>query len=125
MRPIERFFSQLEKWEQSLQSQDLAPQDRDRIIRDFANLAGPIIGVPAAEDICFRTLDRLSGEKSGDLKKIGAMAAFFLGEYDGFPELETEDWEDIRETLEDVSGDITLDTLTELMGDLLSRGRLP
>ena len=53
------------------------------------------------------------------------MAAFFLGEYDSpsMP-LDQADWQEIRGTLEDVSGEMDLNILTALMGELLSRGVL-
>ncbi|GHV75166.1 hypothetical protein AGMMS49940_24680 [Spirochaetia bacterium] len=38
--------------------------------------------------------------------------------------LEGDDWETIRNTLEDVSGEMDINTLTALMGELLSRGIL-
>jgi hypothetical protein len=38
--------------------------------------------------------------------------------------LADDDWEDIRETLEEVAGEMNMDTLTALMGDLLSRGKV-
>jgi hypothetical protein len=92
--------------------------------RDFAALTGPVIGGPTAADIFDRTRERIQAAKTASLRRLGALAAFFLGEFDDTAmELETEDWEDIRETLEDISGEINLDTLTSLMGELLSRGK--
>jgi hypothetical protein len=53
------------------------------------------------------------------------LATFFLGaDEDPALPLQGEDWQEIRNTLEDVSGEIDLDTLTVLMGKLLSRGML-
>jgi hypothetical protein len=50
------------------------------------------------------------------------MAAFFLGEYDDSMSLGDEDWDDIRETLEEAAGEMEINTLTELMAELLKRG---
>jgi hypothetical protein len=77
----------------------------------------------AAADLYNRTLNRVPG--GAGLQKLGAMAAFFLGDYDEetMP-LDKEDWEEIRGTLEDVSEEIDIKTLTGLMGELLSRGAL-
>ncbi|MDR1238612.1 MAG: hypothetical protein LBK27_00700, partial [Treponema sp.] len=66
-------------------------------------------------------LDSRGGSPAG----FGSLAAFFLGEFDGASmNLEDDEWEDIRETLEEVSGAMNLNTLTLLMGDLLSRGKV-
>ncbi|GHU60549.1 hypothetical protein FACS189445_0140 [Spirochaetia bacterium] len=121
MRPIDHFFSKLASLESSLRvpASGLPPQDRRRLEQDFCRLIAPVLGAAAAADLCNRTLDR----GPGGLQKLGAMAAFFLGEYDG-ETLEDEDWQEIRETLEDVSGDMDLNTLTSLMDELLSRGGL-
>jgi hypothetical protein len=53
---------------------------------------------------------------------MGYIAAFFLGEYDdtSMP-LEAEDWQEIRETIEDASEEIDIAALTSLMDGLLSR----
>ncbi|MDR2028036.1 MAG: hypothetical protein LBP93_00710 [Treponema sp.] len=127
MRPAEHFFSKLALSERSLQSGpiSLSGQERERLGRAFSRLIAPVLGASAAEDLCYRTLERLAGRPAGDLRKLGALAAFFLGEYDDAAmSLEEEDWEEIRETLEDASGDMDLQTLTALMGELLSRGVL-
>jgi hypothetical protein len=115
MRPIDHFFSKLASLESSIAA-DLPPRDRSRVEQDFSRLTAPVLGADAAADLCHRTRD---------IRKLGAMAAFFLGEDDGetMP-LDGDDWQTIRETLEDVSGDMDINTLTALMGDLLSRGVL-
>lgn len=53
---------------------------------------------------------------------MGYIAAFFLGEYDdaSMP-LEAEDWQKIRETIEDASKEIDITVLTSLMDGILSR----
>jgi hypothetical protein len=108
MRPLDQFFSKLASLESS--------PDRSRLEQDFSRLIAPVLGAAAAADIGNRTLDPW---------KLGFMAAFFLGEYDEktMP-LDHDDWHTIRETLEDVSGEMDINTLTALMGDLLSRGVL-
>jgi hypothetical protein len=88
---------------------------------EFSALASPVIGQEAAEDLFCRSQERHGAEVP---QKLGAIAAFLLGEYDDPMGLEKDDWEDLRETLEEVSGEINLDTLTTLMGELLSRGKL-
>jgi hypothetical protein len=127
MRPADHFFSKLASLEGSLQagSINLSGPEQERLARSFSRLAAPALGSSAAEDLCYRTLERLRGCPPGALRRLGALAAFFLGEYDDASmSLEEEDWEEIRETLEDASGDMDLQTLTALMGDLLSRGIL-
>jgi hypothetical protein len=53
---------------------------------------------------------------------MGYIAAFFLGEYDDAPmPLEAEDWQKIRETIEDASKEIDITVLTSLMDGILSR----
>ncbi|MDR1249597.1 MAG: hypothetical protein LBK63_09870 [Treponema sp.] len=103
-----------------------APWDdrtRLRFERDFGDLVAPVLGAAAAADLCHRTLARAVPDTA--LRKLGFMAAFFLGDYDEETMLlEKDDWDEIRGTLEDVSGEIDLITLTALMGELLSRGAL-
>jgi hypothetical protein len=103
-----------------------SPGGESFLVWEFTRLVGPVIGALAAEDLCRGTLDRLKGEKPpGEPRRLGYMAAFFLEEYDdpSMP-LTGEDWREIRETLEDAAGDMPLDVLTVLMGELLSRGTL-
>jgi hypothetical protein len=127
MRPAEHFFSKLVLVEGSLRSGliSLSGQDREHLAQGFSRLTAPVLGAAAAEDLAYRSLERLEGRPSGALRRLGAMAAFFLGEYDDASmSLEDEDWEEIRGTLEDLAGDMDLQTLTALMGELLSRGVL-
>ncbi|MDR3338386.1 MAG: hypothetical protein LBT16_14415 [Treponema sp.] len=94
---------------------------------EFSRLVSPVIGQSAAGDLnrLYSTREAEKKDKSHPLLKLGYIAAFFLGEYDdtSMP-LDKEDWEEIRNTLEDVSGEIELNTLTELMGELVARGLL-
>jgi hypothetical protein len=125
MRPIDRFFSSLSSLERGLRAPAFAldPRDRRRLEQDFSGMVAPVLGASPAADLCARVLDRVAGPSG--LQKLGAMAAFFLGEYDGetMP-LDKDDWREIRETLEDVSGEMDLNALTGLMAELLSRGML-
>jgi hypothetical protein len=129
MRPIDLFFSRIGRLE-------AAPGfDRRRLARlsgDFAALVAPLIGERTAGELFNRALERAGcpggAEKPGgghSLQSLGAIAAFFTGEFDDETmSLEDEDWEDIRETLEEISGEIDMNVLTALMGELLSRGKL-
>jgi hypothetical protein len=119
MRPVDHFLAKLDR----VSAAPLDSRARLRLERDFSALVAPVLGATAAADLCSRTLDRAAADAG--LQKLGAMAAFFLGEYDEktMP-LEKEDWEEIRGTLEDVSQELDLKTLTVLMGELLSRGAL-
>ncbi|MDR3138335.1 MAG: hypothetical protein LBT95_01540 [Treponema sp.] len=123
MRPADHFFSLLTALERAgPPGEGLSAHDKSRIAREFSRLITPVIGASAGEDLFYHTL-----EKAGNqfLRKIGAMAAFFLGEYDDSGmALEDDDWREIRETLEDVSEEIDIKTLTALMGGLLSRGKM-
>ncbi|GHU90474.1 hypothetical protein FACS189476_10590 [Spirochaetia bacterium] len=122
MRPVDHFLSQLDKLERG--SAAALAAGEDRLVRDFVSLCAPVIGASAAEDLCRSILDRLRGVTPPPLQKIGFIAAFLLGEFDDSMKLDQDDWEDIRETLEDISGEMNLETLTALMGELLSRGKL-
>jgi hypothetical protein len=101
--------------------------DPARIASEFSRLVSPIIGQSAAGDLSrlYITGEAEKKDRSQSLLKLGYITAFFLGEYDdtSMP-LDKEDWEEIRNTLEDVSGEIELNTLTELMGELVARGLL-
>jgi hypothetical protein len=88
---------------------------------EFLALASPVIGREAAEALFARSRER---HGAGAPEKLDAIAAFLVGEYNDSMGLEKGDWEDLRETLEEVAGEINLDTLTLLMGELLSRGKL-
>jgi hypothetical protein len=125
MRPIDHFFSRLTRLESSLRpGSGLEPAAAARLAGDFTALVGPVIGAAAAEELFVRARERLE-RRGGFPAGLGSLAAFFLGEFDGASmSLEDEDWEDIRETLEEVSGEMNLDTLTALMGDLLARGKV-
>jgi hypothetical protein len=121
MRPIDHFISQLDR--SPVSSQD--GESLNRIERDLVSLIAPAIGVGPAEDFSGRILDRKKTNTTGSLRKIGYMAAFFLGEYDdaSMP-LEAEDWQEIKESIEDASEEIDIAALTILMNGLLSRGLL-
>jgi hypothetical protein len=135
MRPVEHFLSLIERLEQGRDTGGVSggggagkrenEGTEDRLVREFVNLAGPVIGAAAAEDLSAAALDRIKAKGSRGYRKIGFIAAFLLGDFDDDSmELDDDDWEDIRETLEDVSGEMDIETLTGLMGELLSRGRL-
>jgi hypothetical protein len=123
MRPGDHFLAKLERLENSLQPGMADRQLIENLSEEFTALMKPVIGADAAADLFTRILDRTG--RRGILKKLGAVAAFFLGEFDDDTmNLGKNDWEDIQETLEEVSGEIDMDTLTELMQNLLSRGVL-
>jgi hypothetical protein len=121
MRPVEHFLSLLDRLEGSRD----AGAAEDQLVREFVSLTAPVIGPAAAGDLCADALDRLKAKRPCRYRKLGFIAAFLLGDFDdGSMELDEDDWEDIRETLEDVSTGMDLETLTRLMGGLLSRGKL-
>jgi hypothetical protein len=119
MRPVDHFLAKAGR------VSSVAPDGETlrRFERDFGALVAPVLGAAAAADLYHRVMDGAPADTA--LRKLGAMAAFFLGDYDEetMP-LEKEDWEEIRGTLEDVSEELDLKILTALMGDLLSRGAL-
>jgi hypothetical protein len=121
MRPIDHFISRLDKLPVSLQDSGAL----DRIGQDLVSLIAPVTGIGPAKDFSNRILDRIKTNTTDSPQKLGYMAAFFLGEYDdaSMP-LEAEDWQEIRETIEDASEEIDIAALTSLMNGLLSRGLL-
>jgi hypothetical protein len=121
MRPVDRFISQLDRLSVPIQD----GENLKFIKRDLVSLIAPVIGAGPAEDFSNRILDRVKTNMTGSLRKIGYMAAFFLGEYDdaSMP-LEAEDWQEIKVTVEDASEEIDIAVLTILMNGLLSRGQL-
>jgi hypothetical protein len=127
MRPVEHFLAQLDKFERlSLALRNSAEQENaeDRITKEFVSLTAPVIGNNTAQDLCFSCLDRLRSQRNPPYSRLGYVAAFLLKEFDATMELDSNDWEDIRDTLEDAAGEMDMDTLTTLMGELLSRGEL-
>jgi hypothetical protein len=118
MRPVDHFLSRLEKLAHgSADSQEL-------LTREVVSLTSPVIGGMAAADLCDAFLDRARAANPSAYIKLGYAAAFLLGEFDDTMELEADEWVDVRDVLEDAAGEMNLDTLTALMSDLLSRGRL-
>jgi hypothetical protein len=122
MRPIEHFLSQLDKLEQ--RSNTVSSGTEDQLSREFISVTTPVIGRDAAQELCDACLDRLRGNRAAAYIKLGYVAAFLVGEFDDTMELNSDEWDDIRDTLEDAAGEIDMNTLTTLMGDLLARGRL-
>jgi hypothetical protein len=120
MRPIDHFRAGLDRLEASLgPGEKLDKKTEEKLAADFVSLAGSVIGREAAGDLFSR-----SRKRGRSLESIGALAAFFLGEYDDTKALDAGDWEDLRETLEEAAGDMDMNTLTALMGELLSQGKL-
>ena len=123
MRPIDQFFFRIGRVEAApgFDEKQLA-----RLSGDFAALVAPLTGKRTAGELFDRALERVERPGGGgSLRKLGAIAAFFIGEFDDETmSLEDEDWEDIRETLEEISGEIDMNVLTALMGELLNRGKI-
>jgi hypothetical protein len=131
MKPIDHLFSQIDSVVRSFRGAVLVFSDRegqqtkDRLINAFSSLTAPIVGKTAAGDLCLYCLEKIEGQSLENLQKLGFIAAFLIGEFDDDTmNLEYDDWNEIKETLNDVSGEINLDTLTELLGDLLDRNIL-
>ena len=126
MQPIDHCFSILAGAGRSLSvitPRDPALQPNSPPAREFSRLLAPLIGADAAETLYSHTLTALSGQKPEALEKLGFMAAFFLGVYDNTTmSLTEQDWREIRDTIEDGSEAMNLDTLTSLMDALLSAG---
>jgi hypothetical protein len=117
MRPVEHFLSQL----------SANKGTEGQIAQGFTDLTAPVIGRAAAEDLCGLCLERFKerpGTGGPPCIRLGYVAAFILGEFDDSMELEAEEWDAIRDTLEDAAGEMDLKTLTALMGELLERGKL-
>ncbi|MDR1635814.1 MAG: hypothetical protein LBR93_00600 [Treponema sp.] len=122
MRPVEHFLSQLDKMERVS-----PPAAEETALRGFMELSAPVIGKGGARDLGAALLGiRREKPGSGQLSYLGLgyAAAFLLGEFDDSMMLDTEEWEEIRGALEEAAGEMDLNTLTTLMGELLSRGKL-
>jgi hypothetical protein len=131
MSPVDHFLSRLNSLENSLKAgvggagRSAEQFSADWLSSEFFRLTVPVIGTTAAEDIYYRTLERICRLPPEGVMKLGYMAAFFLGEYDeSSMSLEEEDWREIQQTVEDASEVININTLTGLMNSLLSRGLL-
>ncbi|GHV89369.1 hypothetical protein AGMMS50267_17290 [Spirochaetia bacterium] len=126
MQPIDHYFSILAGTERSLVTidpQNVRLQSNSQAAREFSRLLAPIIGAEAAETLYSRTVTALAGQTPGTLAKLGYIAAFFLGVYEeNTMTLDEQDWQEIRDTIEDASETMNLDTLTGLMDALLSTG---
>ncbi|MDR2746830.1 MAG: hypothetical protein LBB77_05220 [Treponema sp.] len=121
MRPVEHYISQLDRIDRG------GPRAgaEETAVRGFTDLTAAVIGRDGARDLCNALLG-LRREKPGpgSCLSLGYAAAFLLGEFDDSMELNTEEWEEIRAALEEAAGGMDLNTLTALMGELLSRGKL-
>ncbi|GHU84234.1 hypothetical protein FACS189473_0940 [Spirochaetia bacterium] len=128
MQPIDHYFSIVTNAGSSLSAiapQAPALQPNSPPAREFSRFLAPIIGADAAETLYTSTVTALAGQKPDMLAKLGYMAAFFMGVYDdNTMPLNEQDWQEIRDTIEDASEAMNLDTLTGLMDALLSRGLL-
>jgi hypothetical protein len=123
MRPVDHFLSQMDKMERGASA-----AAEETAVRGFVELSAPVIGKDGARDLAAALLG-VSREKPGkggrpSYLKLGYAAAFLLGEFDDSMALDAEDWEEIRASLEEAAGEMDLNTLTALMGELLSRGKL-
>ncbi|MDR2070728.1 MAG: hypothetical protein LBP81_04855 [Treponema sp.] len=125
MNPASHFAAYLDRLTASLPgggSTGPAASILDQAEQEFAALIAPIIGVSPAKHLAFYAREHTQHDAPGFLQKMGYMAAFFLGEYnDASMPLEVEDWQEIRETIEDASEEIDITVLTSLMNELLSR----
>jgi hypothetical protein len=126
MRPLEHFLSRLDRLERGGGALPAAAEEQ--IVRDFTDLIAPLIGREGARDLCGALLGGLR-ERPGpggrvSYARLGYAAAFILGEFDDSMELDSGEWEEIRNTLEDAAGEMDIKTLTTLMGELLERGKL-
>ncbi|MHC6202877.1 hypothetical protein ACYULU_06750 [Breznakiellaceae bacterium SP9] len=126
MTPFNNFYSKLDQLKKSQAPSILALSnaDKEQLINNFTSLLSPILGKNAAADLCNVLLQRLELSSLEALDTFGNTAAFFLEILDYPSLLESEDWRDIQETLEEVSGDIDIDILTRLMGQLLSFNKI-
>jgi hypothetical protein len=124
MRPVEHFLSQLDQFERRHGNGPGEAGAEEPVVRGFIGLTAPVIGKEAASDLCGVFLNRPRGKDGSRYRNLGCAAAFLLGEFDDSMELEADEWEAVRDALEDASGEMDLTTLGSLMGDLLSRGKL-
>jgi hypothetical protein len=119
--PADHFIVRLDRLAASLTG-GAAPLSIDQAEREFIALIAPVIGLSPAEHLVAYIQEHIEKDTTGSLRKMGYIAAFFLGEYnDASMPLEAEDWQEIRKTLEDASEKIDITVLTGLMDGLLSR----
>ncbi|MDR2303862.1 MAG: hypothetical protein LBE10_04675 [Treponema sp.] len=124
MRPADHFLSLLSRYSPEEGGFSLTSSQCDYLKREFSSLVSPVLGRRYAEEFFERSGERIE-QDGGSPLRLGAAAAFFLQEFDDrHMELKEEDWEDIRETLNEASGEIDLEILTKLMAALLERGKI-
>jgi hypothetical protein len=119
MKPIDKYLSEIERTRLPLDEGEI-----DYLLEHFTSLVGPVLGAEEAEEFFQRMLARVDVNDSESLLRFGYAAAFFIDDYDDSMQLTDEDWDDIRETVNEGSHDIHIDILTALMNDLLERGKL-
>ncbi|MDR1654489.1 MAG: hypothetical protein LBR96_00715 [Treponema sp.] len=124
MRPADHFLSLLSRYSPGQGGPSPKSSEFDYLKREFSSLVGPVLGRRYAEEFFERAGERIE-QDGGSPLRLGAAAAFFLQEFDDQGmELKEEDWEDIKETLNEASEEIDLEILTKLMAALLERGKL-
>ncbi|MDR0655060.1 MAG: hypothetical protein LBG22_02000 [Treponema sp.] len=124
MRPADHFLSLLSRCSAGQDGSSLKSSEFDYLKREFSSLVSPVLGRRCTEEFFERARERIE-QDGGSPSRLGAAAAFFLQEFDDRNmELKEEDWEDIRETLNEASEEIDLEILTKLMAALLERGKL-
>jgi hypothetical protein len=119
MRPVAHFLSQLDKMERGPSA-----GAEETALRGFVELTAPVIGKAGARDLSAAILGILREKPGPSYLRLGYAAAFLLGEFDDSMTLDAAEWEEIRDALEEAAGEMDLNTLTALMGELLSRGKL-
>ncbi|WP_041396263.1 hypothetical protein [Gracilinema caldarium] len=124
MRPVEHFLSELNK---RFQNHELLEEglETDRLFISFSSLVTPVLGLQGSEELFKYWKDTYAHQMVPDYLKLGFLAAFIVHEFDETTmDLAREDYEELRETLASVAEDVHIDTLTQLMSELVSRGYL-
>ena len=124
MRAADHFLSELDSLARSAKT-NVDASLAARLSSSFFRMVVPVIGNGPAEELFEYWMDSSGRSGKPDFPKLGYFAAFLTGEYDEptMP-LSREDFEEIRDTLNEAAEEIDMDTLTELMAELVSRGLL-
>ncbi len=119
MRPSDRLLSDLDEWE-ARAGKSRGPGDlRGLLSRSLRGAPEDLVGGIAER---WSALERGPGGRKRARAWVDAACLLFLGDYDGDPPLEREDWVCLREIFSAEAETLDMETLSYVMERILENG---
>lgn len=121
MRTSDKLLSELDSWS-SRNGPKAGPNELERL---RGLVFAPLSAYPEdlLSEVFMSFLDRYRRDGQAAVEWLGKVASLLMGEYDGLG-LDDEDWSWLRELVSANAGYIPLETLTDLMSQVLDHGAL-